>query len=60
MYLKISEPISLTGAAGGPPPKKPLSARRALKRKRKGRFQVFRSAYSGTPSFARFGGKFFI
>jgi len=35
-----SEPISLTGSAGGIPPN-PLSARLALKRKRKGRFQVF-------------------
>jgi len=36
------------------------SARRVLKRKRKGRFQVFHSAFGGTPSFARFGGKFFL
>jgi hypothetical protein len=30
-----------------------------LKRKRKGRFQVFRSAFCGTLGFAQFGGKFF-
>ncbi|PIY70739.1 hypothetical protein COY88_04010, partial [Candidatus Roizmanbacteria bacterium CG_4_10_14_0_8_um_filter_35_28] len=40
-------------------PPNPPSARLQKRPFRIGRFQVFRSAFGGTPSFARFGGKFF-
>ncbi|OGK47171.1 hypothetical protein A3B46_02090 [Candidatus Roizmanbacteria bacterium RIFCSPLOWO2_01_FULL_39_19] len=45
--------------AGGIPPNPP-SARPQKRPFRVGRFQVFRTAFGGTPSFARFGGKFFF
>jgi hypothetical protein len=58
---KKFEQILLTGSAGGsaktePPP----SAYLAKKWRRKGRFQVFRSAFSETLGFAQFDDKFFL
>jgi hypothetical protein len=60
MYLKISEPISLTGSGGGRAKTKPFFHPPHPKSKEKGRFQIFRSAKSGAQSFARFGSKFFM
>jgi hypothetical protein len=61
VYLKKSELIlRAIGSAGGRAKTDLPSASLALKRKRKGRFQVFRSAFSGTLGFAQFGGKFFL
>ena|GEM_PF-6601370 len=47
VYLKKSEPISLTGSACGRAKTEPPSARLAKKRKRKGRFQVFLTPLCG-------------
>jgi len=41
-------------------PPNPPSARPQKRPFRIGRFQVFRSAFGGTPSLARFGSKFFL
>ena len=41
-------------------PPTPPSARPRKRPFRIGRFRVFRSAFSGTPNLARFGGKFFL
>ena len=48
------------GGCGGNSAPKPPSARPQKRPFRIGRFQVFRSAFGGTQSLARFGDKFFL
>ena len=71
MYLKISELIlRAIGSEGGIPPPEPLfrpprlacptEAVRRREAEAKRTNSSFHSAFSGTPSFARFGGKFFL